>query len=272
MNTPIVPNPKRKTSLFARYANTQTVLWLVYLSLLGVLLPHTAWAFANFEPDGGEPIAWAAAFTFEAMIAVLTHKLAKHIEQIPNRGSWWRKFVRRYVNGYSFGLLLSTAVSALANFAHAVEFGGQIEIFTRYGVPFGVYALAFGGILPIASILFARVLSNAVDTEHETDPELEKANTTIKQLRAAAKEAEQRIAIAEQKTTDTEQQFAERSERFGLFERLFSDDAKERIIAARELWPDTSQQRIAKIADAAPSYVSEVVNLNWKERHNEISE
>jgi hypothetical protein len=37
------------------------ILWAVYLSLLGVLLPHTA---------------WTAAFAFEASIAVLIHKLS----------------------------------------------------------------------------------------------------------------------------------------------------------------------------------------------------
>jgi hypothetical protein len=67
------------------------LLWAIYLSLLAVLLPHTAWAFARFEPPGngtlgiawGAITAWAAAFAFEAAIAALTHKLAKHIESTP---------------------------------------------------------------------------------------------------------------------------------------------------------------------------------------------
>jgi hypothetical protein len=46
------------------------ILWAVYLSLLGVLLPHTA---------------WTAAFAFEASIAVLIHKLSGHIDRTPRR-------------------------------------------------------------------------------------------------------------------------------------------------------------------------------------------
>lgn len=31
---------------------SNALLWAIYLSLLAVLLPHTAWAFARFEPWG----------------------------------------------------------------------------------------------------------------------------------------------------------------------------------------------------------------------------
>jgi hypothetical protein len=68
------------------------VLWVIYLALLAVLLPHTAWAFARFEPANpgwlgvpwGQVTAWAAAFAFEAAIAALTHRLAQRIEATPN--------------------------------------------------------------------------------------------------------------------------------------------------------------------------------------------
>jgi transposase InsO family protein len=71
---------------------SNTLLWAIYLSLLAVLLPHTAWAFARFEPPGNGSfgIAWgaitacAAAFAFEAAIAALTHKLAKHMRKMLN--------------------------------------------------------------------------------------------------------------------------------------------------------------------------------------------
>jgi len=40
------------------------ILWAIYLSLLGVLLPHTAWAFHNFEPENESGkislVAWTA--------------------------------------------------------------------------------------------------------------------------------------------------------------------------------------------------------------------
>ena len=35
------------------------LLWVIYLALLAVLLPHTAWAFAVFEPDGQRLVAWS---------------------------------------------------------------------------------------------------------------------------------------------------------------------------------------------------------------------
>jgi hypothetical protein len=67
------------------------MLWIIYLALLAVLLPHTAWAFARFESPSpgwlgvswGIVTAWAAAFAFEAAIAALTHKLAGRIGGTP---------------------------------------------------------------------------------------------------------------------------------------------------------------------------------------------
>lgn len=49
------------------------MLWIIYLALLAVLLPHTAWAFARFESPAagwlgvswGTVTAWAAAFAFK---------------------------------------------------------------------------------------------------------------------------------------------------------------------------------------------------------------
>jgi hypothetical protein len=57
------------------------LLWAIYLALLVVLLPHTAWAFGRFESPAvgwlnirwGMVTAGAAAFAFEAAIAALTH-------------------------------------------------------------------------------------------------------------------------------------------------------------------------------------------------------
>ena len=61
---------------------TNNLLWIIYLALLIVLLPHTAWAFSRFESPAmgwlgiqwGLVTAWAAAFAFEAALAALTHK------------------------------------------------------------------------------------------------------------------------------------------------------------------------------------------------------
>lgn len=249
------------------------ILWLVYLALLGVLLPHTAWAFSNFEPQEtgalgvkwGVVTAWAAAFAFEAAIATLTHKLAKHIEKTPRYTSGptgWRRFNFRYLNAYAAGLAVAVAVSTLANLAHAVEFGGQIAIFGVYEVPFGLYAVAFGAILPFTSLLFARVLSNVAEGEHEVDPALEQAKETVRELRKQLKDSEANLQHAEQRADEAEVRFAAAGE---LFVRLFAEDKKQRILAARQTWPQLSGSAIAVIAEASPSYVSEVIRSDETE-------
>ena len=230
---------------------TNRILWCVYLALLAVLLPHTAWAFGRFEPTGasGDVTAWAAAFAFEAAIAALTHKLSRHIENVRGRR---RLFVRRYLNAYSLGLGVAMSVSALANLAHAVEFGGAMAIFARWQIPFGLYAIAFGAILPLVSLTFARVLSNVVEQDIAANPELEAANESLKALRAELRQANQRAQEAEQR-------FAAVGD---LAVRLFAAEKRQRILAAREHWPELPPSAIAVITDTSKSYVSEVLSEN----------
>ena len=167
-----------------------TLLWVIYLALLAVLLPHTAWAFSRFEPQTagwlgvswGIVTAWAAAFAFEAAIAALTHKLAGRIEATP-RYTAGRILLRRigyqYLNAYAAGLFVALGVSGLANFAHAVEYSQDFAIFGRYQVPPLLYSLTFGAILPLVSLLFARILGDTTETEATADPELTEAKQTI---------------------------------------------------------------------------------------------
>jgi hypothetical protein len=250
---------------------TNKILWGVYLCLLGVLLPHTAWAFSTFEPQDawwGKLTAWLGALAFEAAIAVLTHKLAKHIETV-RRGK--RIFARRYLNAYSFGLLVAIGVSMLANLSHAVEFGGTMAIFGSGSVLPAVYSVAFGAILPVVSLLFARVLSNVVDTEGEPDPELAKANETIKEfrkdnrdLRQANEKLSALLDTTEQKLVEAETKFAAAGE---LFARLMAGSKRDRIMAASEQWPALKPSAIAVLTESSPAYVSEVLNdSNGSER------
>ncbi len=241
--------------------NTNTILWLVYLSLLAVLLPHTAWAFGGFEQNNrlGQVVAWAAAFTFEAGIAAFTYKLAQHIERVPNHKSAWLRWRKRYLNAYLGSLLFLVGVSTLANLAHAIEFGRPLAIFDRWGVPFGVYAVAFGGILPFVSLSFARVLSNVQETEQQDSDELIAAKQTIKELRAILRQTEQRAQQAEQ--------------RFGaigdLIARLFADEKRQRILAVAERWPQLPPASIAIVSESSPSYVSEVLSQTNGREHDE---
>jgi vacuolar-type H+-ATPase subunit H len=240
--------------------NSNTVLWAVFIALLLVLLPHTAWAFSNFEPDGnglGSLSAWAAAVAFEAAIAVLVHKLAKHIEQAPRRRTFAGRMSARYLNAYAAGLVLALAVSTFANLSHAVEFGRPMRIFTEWGWSPGLYAVAFGAVLPFTSLLFARVLSNVSEAEQEANPELDKAREEIRVLRAQVRDAERSRATAEQAMRDAEQRFAAAGD---LMARLFAEDKRQRILFVAEQWPGLPQRAIAVIAETSPSYVSEVLN------------
>jgi hypothetical protein len=159
---------------------TTALIWFIFAALLLVLLPHTAWAFSLFEDAGsafGKVTPWAAAIAFEMAIAALTHKLAGQIASI-KRGTRWQKFSGRYLNAYGVGLAIALVVSATANISHA-------SAYARPGYGGAGYVIVFGGILPMVSLLFARVLSAAQDTQDEemsAADELQKAQTKITRL------------------------------------------------------------------------------------------
>jgi hypothetical protein len=232
------------------------LLWIIYIALLAVLLPHTAWAFAIFEPDGAGVVAWAAAFAFEAAIAALTYKLIQHIEAAPRSRSAWRRFRIGYLNVYAGGLLVAVAVSALANWAHAVEFGTTTAVVVRFPFLAGILPVAFGAILPGVSFIFAHVLADVAGTEADADPELIKAKDTSRELRAALREAERAKDAAEQQATEAERRFDAAGD---LFARLFADEKKTRILAVAERWPQLPTASIAMITESSPSHVSETL-------------
>ncbi len=192
-----------------RHINWSSVLlWAIYLALLAVLLPHTAWAFGHFESpiarwlgfQRGSLSAWAAAFAFEAAIAALTHRLAKRIETTPRYTTgnvFFRRLSYQYLNSFAAGLLIALIVSALANFGHAVEFGQDFAIFAKYDVSPLFYSLAFGGILPLVSLLFASILADTTETESGSNPELSQAKQTIMRLKEELQAAKEKASVAE---------------------------------------------------------------------------
>lgn len=258
---------------------TDYVLWAIFISLLLVLLPHTAWFFSIFENtepvnifgvsvNTGVGVSFFAAFAFEAAIAALVHKLAEHIREVktPNGKPplWVRRALARYANVYSVGLLSVVSVSTIANYAHAMEFGKEIAAFTKLGVPLEVYSVVAGGILPVCSLLFASVLSNVKDTEQEQDPELAKAkeenrrlNTQLKQANDKIQEAERTankmIQEAELARTTAEQQAT-------MYAGLLSEAKKDRVLAAHHLWPSLPYSSLEAITGASPAYISDVLN------------
>lgn len=260
-----------------KFNPTTVILWIVYVGLLLVLLPHTAWAFEQFEPVAvpnsfpwGKITAWAGALAFEAAIAVLTHKLAKHWENAPKRWKdgpkWfhsWPRFSYRYLNAYLGGLLIAIGISSFANLSHSVEFGKPMRIFAEWGIPAELYQIAFGAILPITSLLFAWVLSNEVHTDDQEDPAMVEAKKIIGELRRQLRESEARISETEVLVKEAEQRARDAETRFvaigDLVARLFSENKRERILAVRSQWPQLPIQAVAMIAAASQSYVSEVL-------------
>jgi len=245
------------------FANLTTrLLWLVYGSLLAVLLPHTAWAFSRFEPDTrfGNVVAWVAAFAFEAAIAALTAQLARHVEATPRwtvGRVWLRKFAYRWLNAYAGGLFLALVISGLANFAHAVEFGQELAVFGLYSLPPGFYSVAFGGILPVVSLLFAGVLSNVAETKTEQSEEVVAAKATEREAKKSEREAKQEIAQLRQELSTANARFAAAGD---MFARFLADEKRERILFARERWPELPANAIAIITEASPGYVSETLS------------
>lgn len=232
------------------------LLWAVYLALLGVLLPHTAWAFGQFEPAGASSVAlgWIAAIAFEGAIAAFTFRLKGRIEKTPRYTAGlvpWRKFRHRYLNIYSLGLLVAIGVSSLANWAHSVEFGGDFTVFARYSVPPLLYTLAFGAILPLCSLLFARILAEVQESEAAPDSELQAVKQANTELRRELATTEKRLMEAEGAAR--------------LLLDLTAEDKARRILAAAHQWPELPRTVIAQLAGASPSYVSQVLAENTGE-------
>lgn len=157
------------------------------------------------------------------------------------------------------GLFITILVSGLANFGHAVEYGKSFAIFDVYGVLPLLISVAFGGILRFVSLLFARILADAGMAEDQPNHELAAARTAIAELKVQLQTAEAKIKQAEAQTKQAEQRFDAAGELIG---RLFAAEKRQRIIAASEQWPQLPAALIAVIAEASPSYVSEVLKHN----------
>ncbi len=208
-----------------------------------------------FEPDGWQGLGWVGALAFEGAIAALTWRLKQAIEAT-RRVRGWRRFRLCYLNVYSAGLLAAVAVSSAANWAHAVQFGRAFAVFGDYAVNPIIYSVAFGGILPLCSLLFARILADAPLTGEEANPELDAANTQLTDLRRQLRQAEHDRTAAEQRANAAEQRFAAAGDLFAL---LFAEEKSRRILAAHQTWPRLPVSAIAVITDTSRSYVSEVL-------------
>lgn len=133
------------------------IFWVCYLFLLGVLLPHTSWTFAQLESADVRGLGVAAAIAFELSIALLTHFQAERIAEVHDKGlSQWRELI-------SIPSLLLAGVliiSVVANWTHASEFvtDSNAKMFKSVWVQY-LYPFLFGAALPVCSFAFAYVLS-----------------------------------------------------------------------------------------------------------------
>lgn len=244
---------------FSNYA-----LWVIFVALLMVLLPHTAWWFVQFQDprvvvvfgaavQPGVVMAWFAAAVFEGTIAAYTHKLSRHIEQTPNFKDAYKRFVARYVNSYGGILAIAWFVSTVANYAYALEYARPTRLFIETGLPVEIGAAISGGILPLCSALFARTLSNVRDGEQEVDESEQEA-------RNALREANRKI-----KGLNTElEEVNGLLSQVNVYRTLFDESvsANERIHMATELLPDRSQSFYGQLLNVSKSYVSQVFSEN----------
>lgn len=248
--------------------SANTLLWSIYIALLAVLLPHTAWTFSQFEDPSpglfgwtwGKVIAWIAAFAFEAAIAVFTHKLTEHNAKCPNYKTppvARRKFAYRYLNPYSVALMLALAYSGLANYTHAVEFGQPLAAFGDWVLAPTFYSVTFGATLPACSLVFALVLSSTVESVDVVDEELAKARKSEREVKKELGVVRSELEQAKANLLTANEDFAQANEGVG---RLFSTEKKERILFAAERWPGLSRSVIAELTDASAAYASEVLN------------
>jgi hypothetical protein len=215
---------------------TYYAFWAVFLGLLATMLPHTQWAFRQLEPvdspalwtgsgwTGADLVAAAAAFAFEAGLAVFVHRLSRRIEKtrkvykpVKNAdGSAGRvedipaTIAARYLNIFTVGVIFCAFVSGLANYTHALQFSVQLAVFEKVLFFRNLYPLALGAALPVVSLIFASALSNISEEEHGEDPALVDARAQKAELAKQLRETSNRLKEASERLATLESQLAER--------------------------------------------------------------
>lgn len=267
--------------------NFKNFLWLVYISILVVIAPHTQWMFAQLEPASNAWVAWVAAAGFEATIFVVTHLLVDHIERrkmgtfnfeksrMSPRLQWWPVFRYRWLNVYTLLLFVACAISAGANLTHAVQYAQPLKIVTDWGVPAGAVTFVFSGILPLVNLLFAAVIADVDDAESPTDPAVEKAKAEAKEAKAEAKRATACQAYAEKQQFEAERLLAESEQRYhalgDVVRFLFgqSEPLHDRIRFTRKTFPQLSQNGISQILGCSVSTVNDALK-DWVVVESEV--
>ena len=278
------------------------LFWAVYLAFLLVLLPQEAWTIGQGQDQTGaqwtilgvsaSPLAWLLAAAFSLSIAIVTHRLNAHWLNMPKwrlptlaenatdeqkkqhaakaRDHRRKVFSYRWLNVYALALIVSMFISAIANLMHVVQFTNHsLLIFSSYPWSMAVYQGIFGLALPAVSFVFARVLSTMQETEQEEDPafakakaDLKEANSTIRSLEQAIRDAEQRYSATireiEKRLEDSEQRYRAVGD---VIRWLFGKDEqlRDRIRGIRTTFPNLSQNGIAQLIGCSVSTVNDAL-------------
>lgn len=262
-----------------KISSTQ-LFWVVYVAFLFVLWPQAAWTIDQFQDVTStrlqfmgvvaSPLAWALAGVMEATIGIVTHRLNEHWRSMPTRykaaDMGRKRFAFRWLNAYALALIVSMAISAVANYTHVVEFtNAELRVFEgRLGLV-QIYQITFGLALPAVSFVFARVLSTMQDAEQEEDPAFAKAKTELRDARETIRSLEQTIRQSEQAIRSLEMQLDESEQRYravgDVVRWLFGKDEnlRDRIRGIRMAFPSLSQNGIAQIVGCAVSTVNEAL-------------
>jgi hypothetical protein len=278
------------------------LFWMVYIAFLFVLWPQAAWTLDQFQDATtikislmgvqATPLAWTFSGVFETAIAIVTHMLNKHWEQMPRwrlvgisedatreqrkaynkkmRELAWKKFQFRWLNIFAVTLLMAMVISAVANYTHVVQFTNtSLKVFETSAWAVQIYQVLFGMMLPLVSFVFARVLSTVRESEQDVDPELMKANAELKEANATIRQLKREANEAEQQANATirklERSFDESEQRYravgDVVRFLFGGDMelRERIRGIRNSFPRLSQNGIAQIVGCSTSTVNEAL-------------
>ncbi len=242
--------------------STTHIVWLIYVSLLLVLLPHAQWAFSQFEPDtaGGSVTSWLLAISFELSVGVLTHKFANQISSVKVRRrkttdatgrterilNWLEVTGKRYVNLYSVGLLVMTYVSATANVLHAKAYAAD-----GYGDP--IFIFTFGGILSFVSLLFAQVLSNVADEATQPDEN----ETVIATMKRAATKANRELARLQKQNSELTVDLGKMQT---VYEAWRGMNQRAQVAAQYNVGQFENLEKAAKVLGVSQSTVSRLAN------------
>jgi hypothetical protein len=124
-------------------------------------------------------------------------------------------------------------------------------------------SVAASTIMIVVSVGYAQKASSRT----AANPDLQSAKEAVKDLRKQMDEnqleAKRVIAEYQARHAEIEARAIRSEERFAaagdLFARLFAQEKAQRILAASQQWPELPASAIAIIAEASPSYVSEVL-------------